>query len=141
LCALIFRGFSPTAKEKIMLPTLYQPTTATIPNARFALDPRLQPTEAEFMAEARHTLDRRVVMTTDAELMAEARRTLDKSLLKAPAIREALIAPAPPPEHYTPEQQERRMRSLRNCHLPSLNERPRHVPPKDTGAYVPAMSR
>jgi len=124
-----------------MLPTLYQPTeTATIPNARFALDPRLQPTEAEFMAEARRTLDRRVVMTTDAELMAEARRTLHNSLLKAPAIREALIAPAPPPKHYTPEQQERRMRSLRKCHLPSLYERPRHAPPKDTGAYVPAMS-
>ena len=104
-----------------MLPTLYRPAElAPIPNARFALDPRLQPTEAEFMAEARRTLDRRVEMTTDAEMMAEARRTLDKALLEAPALREALIAPAPPPKHYTPEQQERRMRSLRACHMPSL---------------------
>ena len=111
-----------------------------IPNARFALDPRLQPTEAELMAEARRTLASRVEMTTDAEMMAKARRTLDRRLLEAPAIREALIAPAPPPKHYTPEQQERRMRSLRKCHLPSLYERPRHPTPKDTGAYVPAMS-
>ena len=124
-----------------MLPTLYRPAeSAPIPNARFALDPRLQPTEAEFMAEARRTLDRRVEMTTDAEMMAEARRTLDKALLEAPALRQALIAPAPPPKHYTPEQQERRMRSLRACHMPSLYERPRHAPPKDTGAYVPAIS-
>ena len=32
------------------------------------------------------------------------------------------------------------MRSLRKCHMPSLYERPRHAPPKDTGAYVPATS-
>ena len=32
------------------------------------------------------------------------------------------------------------MRSLRKCHLPSRYERPRHAPPKDTGAYVPAMA-
>ena len=124
-----------------MLPIPYRPAeSAPIPNARLALDPRLQPTEAEFMAEARRTLDTRVEMTTDAEMMAEARRTLDRSLLKAPALREALIAPAPPPKHYTPDQQERRMRSLRKCHMPSLYERPRHAPPKDTGAYVPAAS-
>jgi hypothetical protein len=104
-----------------MLPVPSQPAESVpIPNARLALDPRLQPTEAE--------------------LMAEARRTLDRRLLEAPAIREALIAPAPPPKHYTPEQQERRMRSLRACHMPSLYERPRHPTPKDTGAYVPATS-
>jgi hypothetical protein len=104
-----------------MLPTLYQPAESEpIPDARRALDSRLQPTEAE--------------------LMAEARRTLDRRLLEAPAIRDALIAPAAAPKHTTPEQQERRMRSLRTCHLPSLYERPRHAPPKDTGAYVPAMS-
>ena len=77
---------------------------------------------------------------TEAELMAMARRNLDRRLLEAPAIRDALIAPAPPPRNYTPEQQERRMRSLRKCHMPSLYERPRHTPPKDTGAYVPVMS-
>ena len=92
------------------------------------------------MADARRALDRRMEMTTDAEMMAKARRTLDRSLLQAPAIREALIAPTPPPKHYTPEQQERRMRSLRKCHMPSLDERPWHAPPKDTGAYVPATS-
>ena len=32
------------------------------------------------------------------------------------------------------------MRSLRACHLPSLYQKPRHAPPKDTGAYVPAAS-
>lgn len=78
--------------------------------------------------------------TPESELMVLARRNLDRRLLEAPAIREALIAPAPPPNHYTPEQQERRMRSLRKCHMPSLYERPRHAPPKDTGAYVPAIS-
>jgi hypothetical protein len=141
LCALISPGFLRHPKEEIMLPTPYRPAEIVpIPNARLALDPRLQPTEAEFMAEARRALDRRVVMTTDAEMMAEARRTLANSLLTAPAIREALMAPTPPPKHYTPEQQERRMRSLRKCHMPSLYERPRHEPPKDTGAYVPAMS-
>jgi hypothetical protein len=77
---------------------------------------------------------------TESELMAEARRTLDRRLLEAPAIREALIAPTPKPKHYTPEQQERRMRSLRACHMPSLYERPRHAPPKDSGAYVPACA-
>jgi hypothetical protein len=76
----------------------------------------------------------------ESELMALARRALDKRLLEAPAIREALTAPAPPPKHYTPEQQERRMRSLRKCHMPSLYERPRYPKPRDTGAYVPATS-
>jgi hypothetical protein len=61
-------------------------------------------------------------------------------LLEAPAIRESLTAPAPPPPHYTPEQQERRMRSLRKCHMPSLYARPRHPRPKDSGAYVPACA-
>jgi len=123
-----------------MLPISYRPAeSAPIPNARFALDPCLQPTDAEMMAEA-HRAYSRGEMTTDAEMMAAARRTLDRSLLQAPAIREALIAPVPPPKHYTPEQQERRMRSLRKCHLPSLYQRPRHAPPEDTGAYVPVMS-
>src|SRR5208282_1958888 len=140
LCALIFCGFSPTAKEEIILPIPYRPAeSASIPNARLALDPRLQPTEAEIMAEAHRAYSRGETIT-DAEMMAKARRTLDRSLLQAPAIREALIAPAPPPKHYTPEQQERRMRSLRKCHVPSLYERPRQAPPKDTGAYVPAIS-
>jgi hypothetical protein len=138
--ALIFCAFSPTAKEEIMLPTLHQPTDkARIANARFALDPRLQLTDAEFMAEAHRAYSRGETIT-DAEMMVHARRTLSRSLLQAPAIREALVAPPPPPKHYTSEQQERRMRSLRRCHMPSLYERPRHTPPKDTGAYVPAVS-
>ena len=77
---------------------------------------------------------------TEAELLAENRRILDRRLREAPAIRESLIAPAPPPRHTTPEQQERRMRSLRRCHLPSLYTRPRHPKPKDSGAYVPASA-
>jgi hypothetical protein len=50
------------------------------------------------------------------------------------------IAPAPPPKHYTPEEQERRMRSVRKFHMPSLYERPRHPAPKDTCAYIPACA-
>jgi hypothetical protein len=140
LCALIFRGFSPTAKEEIMLPISNRPAeSASIPNTWVALVASQQLTEAEFMAETHRAYSRRE-MITEAEMMAQAGRTLDKSQLIAPAMRAALIAPAPPPKHYTPEQQERRMRSLRKCHRPSLYERPRHTPPKDTGAYVPAIS-
>ncbi len=76
----------------------------------------------------------------ESDLMAEARRNLDRRLLEAPAIRDALTAPAPPPKTYTPEQQERRMRSLRRCHLPSLYTRPRYPKPKESGAYVPASA-
>lgn len=78
--------------------------------------------------------------TTESELMAEARRALDRRLLEAPAIRATLTAPAAAPRHYTPEQQERRMRSLRKCHMPSLYKRPRYPRPKDSGAYVPACA-
>jgi hypothetical protein len=72
--------------------------------------------------------------------MADACRRLQKQLPLVQAARESLIAPAPPPRHYTPEQRDRRMRSLRKCHLPSLYTRPRHPKPKDSGAYVPACA-
>lgn len=34
----------------------------------------------------------------------------------------------------------RRNRSLRSCHRPSLKERPRYDPPRESGAYVPELS-
>lgn len=37
------------------------------------------------------------------------------------------------------KDEERRQRSLRSCHLPT-EARPRHTPPRDTGAFVPEMS-
>ena len=35
---------------------------------------------------------------------------------------------------------ERSERSLPHCHLPAEPKKPRHPPPRDTGAYVPEMS-
>jgi len=37
------------------------------------------------------------------------------------------------------KDQGRRQRSLRSCHLPA-DEKPRHAPPRDSGAFVPEMS-
>jgi hypothetical protein len=37
------------------------------------------------------------------------------------------------------KDEDRRQRSLRSCHLPA-DERPRHAPPRDSGAFVPEMS-
>jgi hypothetical protein len=76
---------------------------------------------------------------TESELMESARAALARRLRNGPAIQyvAAQAAAAPPP---MPAQAERRMRSLRACHLPSLYERPRHAPPKETGAYVPSTA-
>jgi DNA-binding transcriptional ArsR family regulator len=38
-----------------------------------------------------------------------------------------------------PKDEERRQRSLRSCHLPA-EAKPRHTPPRDSGAFVPEMS-
>jgi len=40
----------------------------------------------------------------------------------------------------TPEGQARRQRSLQTCHRPSPYERPRHDPPRESGAYVPELA-
>ena len=78
---------------------------------------------------------------TESEMMAACRRALDKRLAEAPQLRrDAFTVHEPAALALTPEQQERRMRSLRSCHLPSLYERPRHEPPADSGAYVPATA-
>jgi DNA-binding transcriptional ArsR family regulator len=37
------------------------------------------------------------------------------------------------------KDEERRQRSLRSCHLPA-EAKPRHTPPRDSGAFVPEMS-
>ena len=75
---------------------------------------------------------------TESEMMAAARAALDKRRLDGPAFQYVITQAAAPPS--TPAQAERRMRSLRACHLPSLYERPRHAPPEDTGAYVPSTA-
>jgi len=51
---------------------------------------------------------------TESELMAEARRSLHRRLLEAPAIRDALTAPEPPPRHYTPEHVNQRGSTTRD---------------------------
>jgi hypothetical protein len=38
-----------------------------------------------------------------------------------------------------PKDNDRRQRSLRSCHLPA-EPKPRHAPPRDSGAYVPEMA-
>jgi hypothetical protein len=39
----------------------------------------------------------------------------------------------------TRKDEDRRQRSLRSCHLPA-EPKPRHAPPRDSGAYVPEMA-
>ena len=46
-------------------------------------------------------------------------------------------SPASPPP--TTRNEDRRQRSLRSCHLPA-EPKPRHAPPRDSGAYVPEMA-
>ena len=45
-------------------------------------------------------------------------------------------SPSPP---LPPKDEDRRQRSLRSCHLPA-EPKPRHAPPRDSGAYVPEMA-
>jgi len=97
-------------------------------------------------------------------LMARAARELKERAADTAALRE-LLGPAPDnfqkPTYNTPsyvlalrcgwisadEEQadraaweQRRRTSLQTCHRYSLYERPRTAPPKDTGAYVPALA-
>jgi hypothetical protein len=76
----------------------------------------------------------------ESELMELARTALRR--------RREAIATAPPIETrpdddyqaYCRARAERRRRSLQSCHRPSLYVQPRHEPPKDSGAFVPATS-
>jgi hypothetical protein len=79
---------------------------------------------------------------TESELLAEARRMLDRRLADAPQQRRDafVLHDKPAAPQLTLEQQERRMRSLGTAHLPSLYERPRHEPPEESGAFVPATA-
>src|SRR5579864_2320754 len=47
--------------------------------------------------------------------------------------------PSPAAIPATPKDEDRRLRSLRSCHLPA-EPKPRHPSPRDTGAYVPEMA-
>ena len=74
------------------------------------------------------------------ELMARARRNLDRRLLEAPAIREALIAPAPPPGTTRPSSRNAACGPCANATcLPFTSARATRRP-KDSGAYVPASA-
>ena len=73
---------------------------------------------------------------TDAEILIEAQRVLrERNARNAPLLNPFLRAAID-----DPAVAERRKRSLQTCHRPSLYERPRFAPPKDTGAYVPEMA-
>jgi len=78
-------------------------------------------------------------MTTtprDAEILAQAHRALrERNTRNAPLLNPFLRAAIDDPAVAA-----RRKRSLQTCHRPSLYERPRYAPPKDTGAYVPEMA-
>lgn len=70
---------------------------------------------------------------TDDRLMAMAQRALHERLARNG--RHSLPhRPEPPP------RPDRRKRSLQTCHRYALNEPHRAPPPKDSGAYVPALA-
>jgi hypothetical protein len=68
---------------------------------------------------------------SESELMEAARRLLENN--RAPRKAKIDIA-------YSMESEARRARSLRACHFYSLYEGRRYPRPKESGAYVPAMS-
>ena len=78
---------------------------------------------------------------SESELMAQARAALRRH-------QASVGGPAPVHEtivnseyrEYLAAKEERRACSLQTCHRFSLYERPRHAPPRDTGAYVPQAS-
>ncbi|MDP2622099.1 MAG: HTH domain-containing protein [Hyphomicrobiales bacterium] len=79
---------------------------------------------------------------SESELMVQAHRALKERIAGSPPPRPATEptrsqADQPGP---SPERTARRERSLQTCHRYSLDERPRHARPEETGAYVPALS-
>lgn len=76
---------------------------------------------------------------TESEMMEEARRTLRQRLARiAPAFPAAVpYTPITDLHGPSPEKALRCKRSLQTCHRPSLQERPRHPAPQESGAFVP----
>ncbi|WP_374309960.1 hypothetical protein [Methylocella sp.] len=76
-------------------------------------------------------------LPTESELMDMARTALRARAIVASALP---TIPASEYSHFLADREARRQRSLRHCHLPGAAERPRHTPPKDSGAFVPATA-
>jgi hypothetical protein len=78
---------------------------------------------------------------SESELMAQARAALRRhqACLGGPApVHETIVNSEY--REYLAAKEKRCARSLQACHRFSLYERPRHAPPRDTGAYVPQAS-
>ena len=73
-------------------------------------------------------------LPADNEIMEDARRSL-----AARIARDGIRLDTTPPPPAIPKDEERRQRSYRYCHLPA-EPKPRHAPPRDSGAYVPEMA-
>ena len=59
--------------------------------------------------------------------------------LAARMARDGIRIEQSPSPAVPPKDEDRRQRSLRSCHLPA-EPKPRHAPPRDSGAYVPEMA-
>ena len=59
--------------------------------------------------------------------------------LAARLARDGIRTERSPSPAVPPKDQDRRLRSLRSCHLPA-ELKPLHAPPRDSGAYVPEMA-
>jgi hypothetical protein len=59
--------------------------------------------------------------------------------LAARIARDGIRIERSPSPAVLPKDNDRRQRSLRSCHLPA-EPKPRHAPPRDSGAYVPEMA-
>ena len=71
---------------------------------------------------------------TEADIMERARQALAARMARDGRRHDAGPCPA-----AIQGDEERRLRSLRCCHLPA-EPKPRHAPPRDSGAYVPEMA-
>ncbi len=74
------------------------------------------------------------VLPAENEIMEHARR-----VLAARVARDGIRAVTTIHPGATAKDEERRQRSYRSCHLPA-EEKTRHAPPRDSGAYVPEMA-
>jgi len=79
---------------------------------------------------------------SELELMEAARRALRQRTAAGLRLPPATgrVCPQTHESGGAQDMQERRKRSLQTCHRPSLNERPRHAAPKESGAFVPEMA-
>lgn len=129
--------------------------------------PSYRPSDAELVIEARRALQRRITLTGPGDDSADPVASTVAALGRTtPALfDDDRLGPAPErfrkPPFGTPayalalrigwisaeeertdraRYEARRLRSLRSSWRPSLRERRRHKPPRDTGAFVPALA-